>query len=117
MQTVTSVLPRIGISLLVALALGCVVAPASMQYPAIAPGVRIGHVDVGGLTAEPARAAAANALAKPVRVQADGRTWTIAPTELGARADVADAVMRALQAQAGATVPVTVRTFCLQSNM
>jgi lipoprotein-anchoring transpeptidase ErfK/SrfK len=103
-------LPRIGISLLVALALGGVVAPASMQYPAIAPGVRIGPVDVGGLTAEPARAAAANALAKPVRVRVGDRTWTIEPATLGARADVAGAVTRALQARPGSTVPMSVRT-------
>jgi lipoprotein-anchoring transpeptidase ErfK/SrfK len=103
------VLPRIGISLLVALALGGVVAPASRQYPAIAPGVRIGSTDVGGLTAEPARAAAAKALAEPLRVTADGKTWTVFPASLGARADIESAVMRALKAGPGGHVPVDVR--------
>jgi lipoprotein-anchoring transpeptidase ErfK/SrfK len=103
------VLPRIGISLLVALALGGVVAPASRQYPSIAPGVRIGPVDVGGLTAEPARAAAEKALAEPLRVTADGQTWTVAPASLGARADVESAVMQALKARPGGHVQVDVR--------
>jgi lipoprotein-anchoring transpeptidase ErfK/SrfK len=102
------VLPRIGISLLVALALGGVVAPASRQYPSIAPGVRIGSTDVGGLTAEPARAAAARALAEPLQVTADGQTWTVAPAALGARADVESAVMQALKAGPGGQVPVDV---------
>jgi lipoprotein-anchoring transpeptidase ErfK/SrfK len=101
-------LPRIGISLLVALALGGVVAPASRQYPSIAPGVRIGPADVGGLTAEPARAAAAKALAEPLTVTADGETWTVAPASLGARADVESAVMQALKAGPDGQVPVEV---------
>src|SRR4051812_23431520 len=108
-DTVTSVAARIGVSLLAALALGGVVAPASRQYPSIAPGVRIGNADVGGLTAEPARAAAEQALRTPLRVSADGRTWTVSPASLGARADVETAVMRALQAGPGSHVPVSVR--------
>jgi lipoprotein-anchoring transpeptidase ErfK/SrfK len=101
---------RIGLSLLLALALGGVVAPSSRQYPAIAPGVTIGAAEVGGLTAAPARAAAEKALARPLRVTAGGETWVVAPASLGARGDVESAVMEALQAGPGSHVPLSVHT-------
>jgi lipoprotein-anchoring transpeptidase ErfK/SrfK len=101
---------RIATSLLVALALGGVVAPASRQFPAIAPGVRIGPAPVGGLTSEPARAAVEKAYAKPFRVTFDGRVWTLDPTRLALRARVDEAVVRALQAAPGTDVPIAVES-------
>jgi lipoprotein-anchoring transpeptidase ErfK/SrfK len=101
---------RIAASLLVALALGGVVAPASRQYPAIATGVRIGPATVGGLTSEPARAVVAKAYARPVRVAYDGRVWTLDRTRFAPRADVDGAVMRALQAAPGTDVPIAVES-------
>jgi lipoprotein-anchoring transpeptidase ErfK/SrfK len=101
---------RIALSLLLAAALGAVVAPSSRQSPAIAPGVRIGPALVGGLTSEPARAAVANAYARPLRVQFGRRTWTIEPARFGVRPQVDDAVGRALQAAPRARVPIEVRS-------
>jgi lipoprotein-anchoring transpeptidase ErfK/SrfK len=101
---------RIGLSLLLAVALGAVVAPSSRQYPAIAPGVRIGPALVGGLTSEPARAAVAKAYAKPLRVRFGSRTWTLDPAAVGVRAGVDDAVGRALQAAPRERVSIEVRS-------
>jgi lipoprotein-anchoring transpeptidase ErfK/SrfK len=101
---------RIGLSLLLAAALGAVVAPSSRQYPAIAPGVRIGPAVVGGLTSEPARAAVANAYARPLRVTFGGHTWTVDPGSLRVRPGVDEAVRRALQATPRERVPIEVRS-------
>src|SRR4051812_37778167 len=101
---------RIVVSLLLAAALGGVVAPSSMQYPAIAPGVRVGPAVVGGLTSEPARAAVARAYASPLHVTYRGRTWTLDPASAAMRADVDAAVARALQAAPRTHVPIDVQT-------
>jgi lipoprotein-anchoring transpeptidase ErfK/SrfK len=107
LSTVTA---RIVCCLLLALALGGVMAPSSRQYPAIAPGVRIGPAVVGGLTSEPARAAVEKAYAKPIRVTYGGRTWTLDPARVAVRAGVDEAVVRALQAAPGTDVPIEVES-------
>jgi lipoprotein-anchoring transpeptidase ErfK/SrfK len=106
----STVAARVAVCLLAALALGGVVAPSSRQYPAIAPGVKIGPATVGGLTSEPARAAVENAFAKPVRVTYGKRAWTLDPARVGLRAGVGDAVVRALQAAPETAVPIEVES-------
>jgi lipoprotein-anchoring transpeptidase ErfK/SrfK len=101
---------RIAVSLLVAAALGAVVAPSSRQYPAIAPGVHVGSAAVGGLTSEPARAVVANVYSRPFRVTYGGRFWTVDPARLGVRLDVDAAVGRALQAAPRDRVAVDVQS-------
>lgn len=101
---------RIAICLLLAAALGGVVAPSSRQYPVIAPGVRIGPAAVGGLTSEPARAAVERAYAKPFLATYGAKTWPVDPTRLAVRAGVGEAVRRALQAAPESRVPIAVRT-------
>lgn len=66
----------------------------------ILPGIRVAGVDVGGMTRDEAVAAVgrviAAELARPLRIEAAGRTWRATHAELGERADVAGAVDRAL---------------------
>jgi lipoprotein-anchoring transpeptidase ErfK/SrfK len=100
---------RAAACLVLAVAAGGVVAPASRQFPAIAPGVHVGPIDVGGLTSEPARAAVLRAYSAPLHVRHGGRTWTVAPARLGAAADVDDAVTRALHAAPQSPVRIEVR--------
>jgi lipoprotein-anchoring transpeptidase ErfK/SrfK len=99
---------RIAVCLLLAAAAGGVVAPSSRQYPAIAPGVRIGHAAVGGLTSEPARAAVERAYSKPFLVTYGDTSWTVDPARLAVRAGVDEAVGRALQAGPRSRVPIDV---------
>lgn len=101
---------RIAVCLLLAAALGGVVAPSSRQYPAIAPGVRIGPTVVGGLTSEPARAAVERAYARPFLVTYGDTTWTVDPARLAVRAGVDEALDRALQAAPKSRVPIDVET-------
>jgi lipoprotein-anchoring transpeptidase ErfK/SrfK len=66
----------------------------------ILPGVKVGGVDVGGMTRGEAvaavRAVTATPLGAPLSVSAAGKTWTVTPQELGQRAGVLRAVNRAL---------------------
>ncbi len=73
-----------------------------------APGVTVAGTPVGGLTPAEARAAVAEAFARPLILGYDGRSWQRVPTELGARADVAAAVRAALVAPAGRNVSLDV---------
>src|SRR4051812_7045576 len=101
---------RVLLSLLAAAAAACALAPSSMQFPAIAPGVRIGPTAVGGLMSEPARAAVARTYARPIRVTYGGKTWTVDRGRFGVRASVDAAVSRALQSRARTHVPLQVET-------
>ena len=96
------------VSLLIAAAAACALAPSSMQFPAIAPGVRIGPTPVGGLMSEPARAAVERTYARPIRVTYGGKTWKLDRTRFGVRASVDAAVSRALQSRARTQVPLEV---------
>ena len=80
-------------------------APPSGQ---IAAGVTIYGVDVGGMTAEQAKAAVQAAFDEPVRFAWKKRKWWAAADRLGAKIYVAGAVNRALSAPAGSDVSVVV---------
>jgi lipoprotein-anchoring transpeptidase ErfK/SrfK len=75
----------------------------------IAEGVQIAGVPVGGLTGEEAQAKVERSFARPVVLRYGQRTWRLTPAELGAEAEIADAVQEAQAADAGATVRLRVR--------
>jgi lipoprotein-anchoring transpeptidase ErfK/SrfK len=66
----------------------------------ILPGVTIAGVDVGGMTRSEAvtavREAAAITLSRPLKLRAEGHTWTVTLAELGRRSNAVGAVNRAL---------------------
>jgi lipoprotein-anchoring transpeptidase ErfK/SrfK len=64
----------------------------------IAPGVTIGGVDVGDLTADEARAAVTSSFERPLLLLVLRHRLAVKPARLGATADVRDAVARALVA-------------------
>jgi lipoprotein-anchoring transpeptidase ErfK/SrfK len=68
----------------------------------IAKGVRIGEIDVGGLSASAATArlqrSVAISMERPVTVTLHGRTWRITPREAGVTVDVAGTVSEAVNA-------------------
>jgi lipoprotein-anchoring transpeptidase ErfK/SrfK len=96
--------------LLVFVGVACAAAPSSSQMPAIAYGVKVGGVDVGGLTSEPARARVAVEYARSIRVVRGDRRWWASPRRLGADAAVDSAVAEALGAAPEATVGLEVRS-------
>lgn len=99
-------LSRIATSLALAAGLAVGLAPSSRQSPAIAPGVRIGPVQVGGLTSEPARSTLESAFAEPVEVELEGRSWSADRSLFEVRPAVDEAVSDALAAPAGAGVSI-----------
>jgi len=86
------------VALLVAAGLACAAAPASERGKAIAPGVHVGSVAVGGMLPVPASGAIQKRLATPLA------------RKLGARLDVGAAVSAALGATPGSTIALPVHT-------
>ncbi|MGZ8739691.1 MAG: peptidoglycan binding domain-containing protein, partial [Gaiellaceae bacterium] len=72
----------------------------------IQPGVTLAGVPVGGMSNEQAQAALRPAFAEPVRLVYGDRRWKLQPTRFGGRVTIADGVLQALGAQAGAAVPL-----------
>lgn len=94
------------IAAIVALGLVVVLAAAAFVYDSsqkdkIAEGVTVAGVDVGGLDADAAEAKVRRQLLTPLheslRVGFDGETWTLPGAKLKVRADVTDAVERAVE--------------------
>ena len=96
---------RVIACLAAAAAAGAVLAPSSRTVPAIADGVSVGGVAVGGLTSEPARAAIERAYARPLEVSSAGRSWTVRRADLGVRVSTEAAVEAAVRAAAGDRLP------------
>jgi lipoprotein-anchoring transpeptidase ErfK/SrfK len=98
----------VGVALL---AIGAVAAYAydSSQKDTIADGVRIGGVDVGGMTEAEARSEVRRRLLGPlhrsIRVGYDGRHWQISDAQLKVRANVDRAVEEALAASRDGGLP------------
>jgi lipoprotein-anchoring transpeptidase ErfK/SrfK len=93
------------VALLVLLALGGAVVVAAIVYDhgrqdRLAPGVRIGGVDVGGLTVDAARQRVMGQAVEPhrrtLRVHAAGQTFALSPRQAHMTADVDVALNRAL---------------------
>lgn len=88
--------------------LACAAAPAAQRTPAIAPGVSIGGVQVGGLTAVPARDRIASAFASAITIHTGSRTETIDPARLAAKVGVEAAVGAALAATPSSRIALPV---------
>ncbi len=86
------------VAIVAAAGLACAAAPASERTHTIPAGVTVAGLHVGGLSAEPARAAIEAALLRPVTIAYDGRETAIDPAEVGATVDVDAAVGSALAA-------------------
>ena len=100
-------LRKAGVLLAFAL-LACASAPASSQMPAIAPGVSVSGVAIGGLTSEPARTKLETAFAKSIPIIHGKRHWWASPQRLGAGAAIDAAVSRALEAGPSAQLDLEV---------
>jgi lipoprotein-anchoring transpeptidase ErfK/SrfK len=93
-----SELMRHALVFVLAAALACAAAPDAARTPQIAAGVRLGSLDLTGMTAEPARTAIEASLAQPVPVVLGDTTMYAWPDALRLNAPVEDAVAAALVA-------------------
>ncbi len=96
-------------AIVAAAGLACAAAPASERTHTIAPGVTVAGVHVGGLSAEPARAAVDAAFARPVTIAYDTLQTTIDPAQIGTAIDVDAAVSSALAATPRSRIAIPVR--------
>jgi lipoprotein-anchoring transpeptidase ErfK/SrfK len=103
---------KIVVACIAAALAACAGAPAAETLHDVAPGVSVVGATVGGLTSEPARAAIQRAFARPIVITYAGKTFSIAPATLGAKAKVNAAVRSALSAtpQSRIGLPVTFST-------
>jgi lipoprotein-anchoring transpeptidase ErfK/SrfK len=85
-------------ALVAAAGLACAAAPASEPTTVIPAGVTVSGLHVGGLSAEPARAAVDAAFTRPVTITYGSRQTVIDPDQLGAKVDADAAVGSALAA-------------------
>ncbi|HWB22111.1 MAG TPA: L,D-transpeptidase family protein [Gaiellaceae bacterium] len=87
----------------------CAGAPAAEELREVAPGVSVFGASVGGLTSEPARSQIQRAFARPIVIAYAGQTFSVSPTQLGAKAGVDAAIRSALSATPRSTIglPVT----------
>jgi lipoprotein-anchoring transpeptidase ErfK/SrfK len=100
------VIRRLALTVLVVAALAPALRGDAAPPVLIAPGVTLAGVPVGGMSNEQAEAALRPAFATPVRLVYGDRRWKLQPTRFGARVTIADGVLQALGAQAGAAVPL-----------
>jgi lipoprotein-anchoring transpeptidase ErfK/SrfK len=96
------------VTVLAVSAFGAAVPAAGVPLSRIAAGVTVGDVEVGGLTSETARARIAERFDAPLKFYEGDRTWTVGPAELGANAGIREAVVDALEARAGSSLPLAV---------
>jgi lipoprotein-anchoring transpeptidase ErfK/SrfK len=100
------VIRRLALTVLVVAALAPALRGDAAPPVLIQPGVTLAGVQVGGMSNEQAQAALRPAFAKPVRLVYGDQQWNLRPTRFGARVTIADGVMQALGAEAGAAVPL-----------
>jgi len=100
---------RIFAALLIASGLAATSTPASTPTRTVPQGVAIAGVDVGGLSAEPARARIDAAFARSIRVTYQGKNIWITPESLGAGLSVSAAVSSALAATPQSHIALPVR--------
>lgn len=96
-------------AIIFAAGLACTAAPASTPTHAVPAGVSVAGVQVGGLSAEPARARIETAFARSIRVTYRHRNTWIAPDALGAGLSVDAAVSSALAATPRSQIALPVR--------
>ena len=89
--------------------LACAAAPASERTHTVPPGVTVAGLQVGGLSAEPARATIDAALRQPLTIAYEGGQTVVDPAQVGAKVDVDAAVGSALAAtpRSRIALPVT----------
>ena len=97
---------RLALSVLVVAALAPALRGDAAPPVLISPGVTLAGVPVGGMSNEQAQAALVPAFATPVRLVYGDRRWTLQPSRFGGQVTIADGVLQALGAQAGAAVPL-----------
>jgi len=88
--------------------LACTAAPAAERTHTIPLGVTVGGLHVGGLSAEPARAAIEAAYTRRITVVYGNRATVIDPRALAAKVDVDAAVASALRTVPGSSITVSV---------
>ena len=97
---------RLALSVLVVAALAPALRGDAAPPVLISPGVTLAGVPVGGMSNEQAQAALVPAFATPVRLVYGDRSWKLQPSRFGGQVTIADGVLQALGAQAGAAVPL-----------
>jgi lipoprotein-anchoring transpeptidase ErfK/SrfK len=95
-------------ALLCSAGLACAAAPASTPVRAIAHGVTVSGVEVGGLTAEPARRRIDASLGRPIQISTPGGVRTVDPARAGVVADIDAGLASALAAPPGRELAVPV---------
>jgi len=96
-------------TLLAAAGLACAGAPAAEQLTAIAPGVTVLGVPLGGLTAQPAGSRIGARFSRPIIIRDGERRIAIAPARFGAHAAVDAAVRSALSATPASRIGLPIR--------
>jgi lipoprotein-anchoring transpeptidase ErfK/SrfK len=112
------VLRRLALTVLVVAALAPALRGDAAPPVLIQPGVTLAGISVGGMSNEQAQAALRPAFAEPVRLVYGQTAWKLRPARFDAQVTIADGVLAALGAEAGAAVPLVpevdeeaVRTF------
>jgi hypothetical protein len=99
---------RTAIAAFVVAGIACAATPAAERLHQVAPGVQVLGTRVGGLTSEPAMHHLTRAFARPITIVFRGETLSVSPAQLGAQADVGQAVRKALSASDRTRVPLHV---------
>jgi lipoprotein-anchoring transpeptidase ErfK/SrfK len=89
--------------------LACAAAPASTPSRTIPADVTVSGIQVGGLTAEPARRRVEDAFSRPLRIETPDGVTRVAPARAGSKFDVNAAITSALGATAHSEIAVPVR--------
>jgi len=100
---------RTFVALVVAAGLACATAPAAQRAHAIARGVTVAGVQVGGLLSEPARSRIHSHVARSIAIAVGHKRLTITPRRLGAASNVNVAVTAALAATPDSRIALPVR--------
>ncbi len=101
-------IPKLALSLLVAVGFGTAVPAAGVSLPVVPRDVEVGNVAVGGLISVQARERVERRYRRPIRLFYRDRTWSVAPARIGATAAVGDAIDRALHAKPGSRLPLQI---------
>jgi hypothetical protein len=83
-------------------------APSAQQGGAVPRGVKVGGLKLGGMPVEQARSALSWAYNRPLRFRFYSHRWRIRPEKLGATVDVEKTIGRALKANPGEDVALSV---------
>jgi lipoprotein-anchoring transpeptidase ErfK/SrfK len=106
-STISLVIRRLALSILVIAVLAPVLS-GDAAAPALVPrGVTVAGVPLGGMSNEQAQAALRPAFARPVQLVFTTRTWRLVPARFGAKVAVAQGVAAAMSARPGAAVALT----------